>query len=176
MDIEVKNGIYTFKGTDVAFSFYTNLNAINKVKFINTVTHYIVGENYNSIIRDLIFDFEIIDIFTDVDLTEICESVDSLSKIEEFLSETKIVDIVKENMVDGLLQELNKTVDDNISYHTGIHRNNLSDALSNLIETLNKKINEIAIPDLAEIAQKLSSIDHNISAEEIVRAYRKRKF
>ena len=57
MNIKTRNGMYTFKGVDTAFSFYTDLNAVNKVKFVNNVTNYIVDENYNAIIRDLMFDF-----------------------------------------------------------------------------------------------------------------------
>lgn len=173
MNIEVRNGMYTFKGTDIGFSFYTDLSAVNKVKFVNTVANYIVDENYNAIIRDMMFDFEIVDIFTDVDLTEIRESVDSLSKIEEFLSETKVVDIVKANMVDGLLQSLNNAVDDNISYRTGIQRNSLSDALSNLLVTFNKKINDIDIDtdSLMEVAQKLNNMTGDLSADSILEAY-----
>lgn len=171
MNIEVRNGMYTFKETDIGFSFYTDLSAVNKVRFVNTVTNYIVDENYNAIIRDMMFDFEIVDIFTDVDLTEIRESVDSLSKIEEFLSETKVVDIVKANMVDGLLQSLNNAVDDNIAYRTGIQRNSLSDALSNLLVTFNKKINDIDTDSLMEVAQKLNNMTGDLSADSILEAY-----
>lgn len=171
MNIEVKNGIYTFKGTDIGFSFYTDLSAVNKVRFVNTVTSYIVDENYNSIIRDLMFDFEIIDIFTDIDLTEISESVDSLSKIEEFLSETNIVDIVKKNMADGLLQSLNNAADDNIAFHTGVQRNSLPDSLSGLMETVNKKIKEVDTESLMDMAQKLNNMTDDLSAESILKAY-----
>ena len=121
----------------------------------------------------MMFDFEIVDIFTDVDLTEIRESVDSLSKIEEFLSETKVVDIVKANMVDGLLQSLNNAVDDNIAYRTGIQRNSLSDALSNLLVTFNKKINDIDTDSLMEVAQKLNNMTGDLSADSILEAYQK---
>ena len=171
MNIEIRNGMYTFKGADIGFSFYTDLSAANKVKFVNTVTNYIVNEDYNAIIRDMMFDFEIVDIFTDIDLTEISESVDSLSKIEEFLLETEVVDIVKTNMADGLLQALNKAVDNNISYRTGVQRNSLSDALSNLLVTFDKKINDIDTDSLMEVAQKLNNITGGLSADSILEAY-----
>ncbi len=170
MDMEIKNGMYTWKGTEIGFSFYTNLSAVNKVKFVNTVVNSILDDNYNVILRDLLFDFEIIDIFTDVDLTEIRESVDSLSKIEEFLSETKIVAIVKANMVDGLLETLNKAVEDNLSYRTGVQRNRLSDALSNLLVTLNKKIHAIDTDSLMEVAKKLN-LAGDLSTDSILKAY-----
>ena len=172
MNNNVKNGMYTFKETDVSFSFYTDLNAVKKMRFVQMVTNYIVDDkNYNSIIRDLMFDFEIVDIFTDIDLTEISESNNSLDKIEEFLSETKVVDIVKSNMAEGLLETLNKAVDDNISYRTGVQRNNFSDALSNLFVTLNKKISDIDIENLMEMAQKINSMTGDFSAESILKAY-----
>ena len=49
MNIEVRNGMYTFKGTDIGFSFYTDLSAVNKVKFVNTVTN----DNINKLIEIL---------------------------------------------------------------------------------------------------------------------------
>jgi len=171
MNIEVKDGVYTFKGVDTKFSFRTNLSAVKKISFVNSVTDYIVGDNYNSVIHDLMFDFEIIEIFTDVDLTEIRESSDSLSKIEEFLSETKVVDIVKANMADGLLQELNRAVDDNISYRTGVQCNHLTNALSNLIETIDKKIKGIDTDSLMEVAQKLNDMNGDLTPDSILEAY-----
>ena len=173
MNIEVKNGTYEFHGNEIGFSFYTDLNAVNKVKFVNAVTEYVVGENYNSVIRDLMFDFELIDIFTDIDLTEIRESVDILSRIEEFLSETKAVDIVKANMADGLLQSLNEAVDDNIAYRTGSHNDPVSKALSLLINTVNDKIKSINMNELMEAAQKLNSITGELSTDSILEAYKK---
>lgn len=173
MNIEVRDGMYTVNGVDKAFSFRTNLTAVKKISFVNTVTNYIVDENYNSIIRDLMFDFEIIEMFTDVDLSDIRESADSLSKIEEIVSETKIVDVVKANIIDGLLQELNKAVDDNISYRTGIHRNPLTDALSNLLGTIDRKISNLDTDGLMEVAQKLTEIDGDLTPDSILEAYAK---
>ena len=76
-------------------------------------------------------------------------------------------------MADGLLQSLNKAVDDNISYRTGVQRNSLSDALSNLLVTFNKKINDIDTDSLMEVAQKLNNMTGDLSADSILEAYQK---
>lgn len=176
MDIKVESGTYTYNGNDFDFSFYTDLSAVNKIKFVNTVTDYIVGDNYNSVIRDLMFDFEIIDIFTDIDLTEVSESADSLSKIEEFLDETEVAAIVKSNMAEGLLDELNKAVDDNISYRSGLYRDvyasSFFNSLAKLVNVCEKKFNEIDFNSLTDIAQKLDDISlNNLSPSELLGAY-----
>ncbi len=171
MDIGMKTGVYTFNGSEMPFSFYIYLNATKKIKFVNNVTECIVDENYNSIIRDLIFDFEIVNIFTDVDLTDIYESDDALTKIEEFLSETNIVKIVKENMIEGLLQDLDKAVDDNIAFRTGVHRNSLADSLSNLLDTLNRKMNEIDTEMMMAAAKKLNDMNGSLTPESVLKAY-----
>lgn len=173
MNIEVKKSAYTFEGIENKFSFYTNLTAVNKVKFVNSVVDLIVGENYHSIIRNMMFDFGIVNIFTDIDLTDIYESGDKLSEIEKFLSETNIVKIVKSNMVDGLLNDLNKAVDDSIAYKTGVHRNSLSDALSELLVTLNKKISSVDTEAMFEAAKKLNSMTGELTTESILEAYAK---
>ena len=171
MNDNVMNGMYTFKGVDKEFSFRTDINATDKLRFVNTVTEYVVGENYNSIIRNLMFDYEIIDIFTDIDLTDIRDAVDSLNKIDELVSETKIVKIVKENMVDNLLIELNNAVDDNIAYKTGVNRNSFTDALSHLLQTIDKKIDSIDVVDLMNVAKKLGNISGKLTPDKILEAY-----
>lgn len=157
----------------VEFNFYTNLSASEKVAFVSTVTNTLVADNYHSVIRDMIFDFEIIKMFTDVDVSEINDVRDTISFIENLLEETNIVEIVKANAVDGLIEELNKAVDDNIQYRTGIHRNPLNDALTNLVKTIENKVNSVDVNTLMEIAQKLNGITDDMTPERIVEAYSK---
>ena len=54
----VMTGTYTKGEETFNFDFYTELSAANKLRFVNTVVGLLVDdENYDSIIRDLIFDY-----------------------------------------------------------------------------------------------------------------------
>lgn len=176
MKENIKTGVYTRNGKDVPFNFYTNLSVQNKVAFVNYVTSLVVDENYNSIIRDMIFDFEIIAIFTDVDITDVVESTNTLQIIEELLAETNIVDIVKANVDIGLIDELSNAVDKNIEYKTGIHRNPLVDSIAHFVTTLENKFSTIDVDGMMAIGEALNSISSELTPENIINAYSKTDF
>lgn len=171
---EVKTGVY-FKGEEsFNFNFYTTLTTTNKLIFVNSVVDLLVdGENYNSIIRDLLFDFYLIDIMTDIDTSELKKSKSFVNDVEVFLEETNIVDIIKANAEIGLIAELNKAIDLNIEYKTGIHPNPLNEALTSLVNTLETKINEIDLDSMMEMANVFSSMTGELNPESIVDAYMK---
>lgn len=169
---EVKTGTY-FKGEEsFNFDFYTNISTAKKVEFVNSVASLVVdGVNYNSVIRGLVFDFYLIDIFTTVNTVDLKTSDFFLDDVEEFLEEANIVDIVRANMEVGLIEELNKAVDLNIEYLTGIHTNPLNDALTSLVNTLEKKLEEIDLDSAMEMASKFSGMTGEFTPENIVNAY-----
>lgn len=171
MKNNVKMGVYTRNGKEVTFNFYTSIRAVDKIKFIDSVTGYVVGNNYNSVIRDMMFDFAIIDVFTDVDITEIINSDDAINMIEDLLDETNIVDIVKANAERGLIAELEKAVDDNIEYCTGIHKNPLTESLSNLVNTIERKLDGIDTAAMMEVAQIFSGMTGELTPEKMLDAY-----
>lgn len=169
---EVKTGTYFKEEESFNFDFYTKLSTSKKVEFVNSVTSLVVGDgNYNSVIRDLVFDFYLVDIFTTVNTVHLKISDHFLDDVEEFLEETNIVDIIKANMKHGFLEELNKAVDLNIEYLTGIHVNPLNDALTNLMNTLEKKINEVDLNSMMEMASKFSGMTEEFTPENVVKAY-----
>ena len=166
----VKTGVYTYNGVEETFTFYTTLRAIDKINFINLATNVLVDDNYYSIIRDLIFDFEIVDVMTDVDVSDVRNANDAISAIEDFLDETNIVDIVKANAPE-LIEELNKAVDDNIEYHTGIHKNPIAESLSHLLNTIDKKVSDIDTDSMMNMAQAISGISGELTADKFIEAY-----
>lgn len=171
-------GAYVYNGESLNFNFYTSISAYDKLVFVNSVVDTLIDDNrYDSVVRDLIFDFNIIRVFTDVD-TSFVNMVDDDGKkinpiipIEQFLEETNIVDIIKTNMEDGLLDELNKAVDKSIQFRTGIHPSPLSDALSSLLSTLEKKINEVDLSSMMDMAQKFAGMTGELTPESIINAY-----
>lgn len=168
---EMKMGVYTKGKETFNFNFYTTLSASNKVTFVNSVVNTIVGDDYNSIIRPMIFDFMIVRMMTDIDTSFINNSEDTIDAIEQFLSETNIVDIVEANMEDSLIDELNTAVDKAIEYRTGIHLSSIDEVLVSLFKTLEKKINEFDLDSMMGMAQKFAGITGEITPESIIDAY-----
>lgn len=168
----IMTGVY-FKGEECFnFKFGTDLSVATRLKYVNSVVEVLIDEyHYNSIIKDLIIDFYIVNIFTDVDTTKLETSQSFLYDVEEFLEETNIVDVVKANMKDGLLDELNRAVDMSIAYRTGIHINPLGEAVANLISTIEKKIREIDLNNISDMANILTNISGDITPESILNAY-----
>lgn len=168
----MKVGVYTYNEKSHNFNFYTGLSAYEKLKFVHSVTDILVDDTaYNSVIRSLVFDFYIVDIMTDIDTKEFKESSFFVNDVEQFLEETNIVDVVKANMEIGLLDELNEAVDLNIQYRTGIHPSPIADSLASLLSTLEKKIKEIDLTDMAEMAKKFVGMTGELTPESIVNAY-----
>lgn len=176
----MKNVMGTYIRNDETFNFdfATDLSAYDKTVFVRTVVNTLISEDdYDSIIRDMIFDFVIVKQFTDVDTSftkavdEEGNSIPALILIEQFLEETNVVDIVKANMEIGLLEELNKAVDKSIEYRTGIHSSPLNDALASFLSTLEKKVNEIDLGSAMSMAQKFAGMTGEFTPESLVNAY-----
>ena len=172
MKRNVKNGVYIRNGVENSFNFYTNLRATDKIKFVNTVVDTLVGDNYNFIIRDLIFDFEIVDVFTDVDISDIANANDAISAIEDFLDETNIVEIVKANAQD-IIEELSNAVNDGLEYRTGIHKNPITESLGHLLNTLDKKVAGIDTDNVMKMAQVIGNMTGELTPEKMIEAYAK---
>lgn len=170
----IKTGAYIRGEKIVDFNFGTDLSIADKQRFVNSVVGLVVNDEtkkYNSILRDLIFDFYIVDILTDVDTSELKESSFFVNDVEQFLEETNIVDIVKANAYPSLFDELNNAVDKSIEYITGIHTNPFGEALASLVNTLEKKINEFDMGSMMDMAQKFVGMTGDFTVDNVVNAY-----
>lgn len=169
---EMKTGTYIRGEENYTFKFYTDLTVSKKMKFLNSVVNLVVDDShYNSVIRDLVFDFYVVDIMTDVDTTDLKISDNFLDDVEDFLLETNIVEIVKANAFPTLFDELNKAVDDSIEYLTGIHKNPINDAISSLLSSVEKKMNEVDLNSMMGMAQKFAGMTGELTPESIMNAY-----
>ena len=174
MKNEVKTGVYTIDGKDNPFAFYTSLNAYRKSQFVVSVCNTLVGDNYNYVLDDLVFDYFIVAIFTDIDVSEVQKSDNGISAMEEFVDKFKpVIDTVKANAVDGVLDELRNAIDLNIEYRTGIHINPISSSLANLIDTLNNKFSGFDLDKMMKIAEPMSKIAGELTPEKMLDAYAK---
>jgi hypothetical protein len=171
-----KQGVFTYMGEEINFNYYTFLSTVDKVKFIKSVTEIVVGDNYYSVMKDLIFKFEIIDKFTDIVVHEVIgctkDGLD-IDTIEDFLNETNIVDTVKANVIPNVIEELEKAVDDNIEYLTGIHRNSMAESFTRLINTIEQKVSNIDNEAMGELAKIMNNISGDITMDKMLEAYSK---
>lgn len=176
-----KSGTYNQNGESISFSFNTILRASEKVYFVNSVSELLIGENYNSVLRDLLTGFFIIDVFTDVDTSWIYAdvddedySIDYITEMEDLVYGTNIVEIVLANIDDLLFQELTNAIDLNIEYRTGIHKNPITESLANLINTLNRKIGDFSdMESMAEMMAMFSGIADEFTMDNMIEAYGK---
>lgn len=175
MNKEVKTGVYKRGEKTFKFNFYTNMNIVDKMRFVEIVLKNIVSEqNYNYVLKDIIFDFTLIKMLTDIDLIrEDLSGNEYIIFMEDFLKETNVIDILSANMEDGLLDELHKAVALNIEYRTGIKENTLGDALTRLVSTINDKVDNFDFSSLENMSKKLSSLNGNVSPQDIIDAYSK---
>ena len=174
MKNEVKTGVYTIDDNDTPFAFYTSLNAYCKSQFVVSVCNTLVGDNYNYVLDDLVFDYFIVAIFTDIDVSEVQKSDNGISAMEEFVEKFKpVIDTVKANAVDGVLDELRKAIDLNIEYRTGIHINPISSSIASLLDTLNNKFSGFDLDKMMEIAEPMSKIAGELTPEKMLDAYAK---
>ena len=174
----IKTGTYFYNDKSYNFEFATDLSAYKKMLFVRYVVNSIVNEdNYDSIVKDMIFDFGLVSVMTDIDTSFINkrddkgDSINPIISIEQFLEETSVVDVIKANMKVGLLEELNDAVNKSIAYRTGIHPNPLNDALASLVSTLEKKVNEYDMGSMMEMAQKFVGMTGELTPESVVNAY-----
>lgn len=172
------NGSYIYNDETYDFNFYTDLSAYDKLLFVNSVTDLLVdGSHYNHIIRDLIFDFNIIDVFTDIDTSFANEKdddgddINSIILIDRFLEVSNVVDIVKANIDDDLIDELNNAIDLNIQYLTGIHPSPLNNALAKLVDSLDRKVSGLDIDSMMNVAGMFANMTDDFTTENIVNAY-----
>ena len=176
---EMKNGIFTYNNESYEFRFKTSLSAYDKQVFVKTVINNLIDDDYyDVVIKDLIFDFAIIELFTNVDTSFIDNQKDDdgnkinpITVIEHFLEESDVLKIVKANMEDGLLENLNRAVDLNIQYLTGINMSPINDAIASLVSTLEKKVDGIDLDSMMEMAQKFTNMTEDLTAENVVNEY-----
>lgn len=174
MKNEMENGVYTKGEETFEFSFLTDLSASKKMDFVNSVVGYVVtNSDYNFVIKDIIFDFEIIHKFTNYNISDIREADDTLEAIEELLDTTNIVEIVKSNMVDGLYEELVKAVDLDIQYKTGIRNNDILNSVERILDTIEEKVKDIDTKGFDEFAKLFNSVSGEMTPDKLLEAFAK---
>lgn len=177
MNEQYYTGVYVFNGEEHIFNFRSSLSAVEKVHFVNWVTDVLVGDDYNYVLKDMIFDFGIINTFTDVDVSYIFsdERDDSISAIEELISKSNIIDIVIANIDEDVIDELRNAVDLNIEYKTGVRNNSISDSIAKLLNTLERKVNgfDLDADGTMKVINMLNGISDELTMDKMFDAFKK---
>ena len=168
---DVMTGVYTYNGEDFTFEYKTDLSVEEKDIFVLNVCDIIIDEDYHSLLRNLAFDLQLIDVFSDVDLSEMKKAENNISLIEVFIKETNIPNIIKVNLKEGLLEELNEAIDANVEYRTGIHKNALGEALASFVKTLESNIKGVDAETMMEAANALSGLGGELNMDNLVKSY-----
>lgn len=163
----IKTGVAIDKRTneELKFNFQTDLTIKEKIRFVSSVVNTVVGDDYYSFLKDLIFDFEIIEIFTDIDTSDISEATDRIATMEEFVNNTNVVEIVKANS-ENVIAELYQAVEDNLEFKTGVHRSTVLNSLEKLINSLDNALNK-NYDDIVSMAKKINEMG-DIQSEDLL--------
>ena len=174
MAIEVKTGVYTYGDEEIAFNFVTDLTATQRAGLVASVTDSVVLENhYHSILRDMIFDMQIVSVMTDVDTAMYIDEDNQIETIEQFLNVTNVVEIVKENAAPGLIRSMSDAIDKDIEYKTGIHTNPVGIALASLLQTVESKVDGVDLESMMDMAQSFSDVAGELTPDNMIEAYAK---
>lgn len=158
---------------EVDFQYCTELNLQEKVDFINNVLQVLFqNDYYYSILKQKVFDFMLINFFTNVIKNE--EEFDmTLIKMDNIVMNTTIIDVIYDKVDKNLIQELYDAIDVNIEYKTGIHKDELSTTFSNLLNSIEEKVNEFDIKGLAKTLKKFGDVTDGMKPEKIMDLYTK---
>ena len=177
MDIMIMNGAYIHNDEDIEFNYYIDLPMSKKIAFVSAVADTVVGDDYYyPMLKDMVFDFHLINFFSDVDTGINYDEEDSgelVDKIEQFLSETNVADILKVSINLDVLTELMDSVDKAIEYKTGIHPSPIVDGIASILDTVEKKFAGIDVDSMTSMANVFSKLQGNITPEKMLEAYAK---
>lgn len=166
---ETKND---YEYQEVGFRYSTDLTASQKIAFVESVIGLLIDEDemdYNGIIRDLAFDYVMIAVFTDFDTSYI----DNLDDMEKVVKNTNIVEILKEEVSQDLIDELNKAIDQNIYYKTGINLHSVENSISDFVNIFNNFVKDIDVDKIKESFDAVRNISNSLTVDKIVDAYTK---
>lgn len=170
----IDTAMYVRDGKSIEFNYYTDIPVSKRIAFVDSVVGTVVGDGYYyPMLRDMMFDFQLVNFFTDVD-TGIDFDDDSgelIDEIDAFLSDGNLVDILKVSINIDVLMELADSVDKTIEYKTGIHPSPIADAIASLLDTVEKKFSGIDVDSMAGMAKVFGKLQGDITPEKMLEAY-----
>lgn len=151
-----------------------NISIKRKLSFINFVVDNIVTENqYNLVLKNIIINIGLIKYFSDADINDILSSEDFIDEFEEFEENTDLIAVLKTKINLTELLDMLDCINKQIEYKTGIHENEITNAISSLLNKLEQKLDAIDFDNITQIGNILSSVSDELTMDKLVDAYSK---
>lgn len=151
-----------------------NISIKRKLSFINFVVDNIVTENqYNLVLKNIIINIGLIKYFSDADINDILSSEDFIDEFEEFEENTDLIAVLKTKINLTELLDMLDCINKQIEYKTGIHENEITNAISSLLNKLEQKLDAIDFDNITQVGNILSSVSDELTMDKLVDAYSK---
>lgn len=168
---------YIDNGETVEFNYYLDVPMSRKLAFVDSVVDTVVGDNYYyPMLKDMIFDFRLVQLFSDIDTGVVNygdAEEDVIDQIADFIERTNAADVLKVSINFDVIRMLHDTVDKMIEYRTGIHPSPIADGIANLLDTVEKKFANIDVDAMTGMANVFSKLQGDITPEKMLEAYAK---
>ena len=176
MSIKEYDGMTTYvsaNGVDIEFNYCYDIPMSQKIAFVDSVVNPVVGDDYYyPMIKDIMFDFRMIQFFTDID-TDVVDGDDVIDQIVEFLKSNDAADVVKASVNFDVVQELYEAVDKAIEYKTGIHPSPIADGIASILDTIEQKFAGIDMDAMTGMAKVFGKLQGDITPDKMLEAYAK---
>lgn len=151
-----------------------NISIKRKLSFINFVVNNVVTENqYNLVLKNIIINIGLIKYFSDADIGDILSSEDFIDEFEEFEENTDLIAVLKTEINLTEFLDMLDCINKQIEYKTGIHENEITNAISSLLNKLEQKLDTIDLDNIVQIGNVLSSVSDELTMDKLVDAYSK---
>lgn len=153
-------GQFTYKDETYDVKYTDTLTTFEKLQFINNTVSWVVGEDYRPILKRFAYRYNLC-LLSDVDFNQFVsadENGSNVAELIEFIDNTDLPDIIEAELDMAVVDELKENIDLDIEYRTGIHRDSISSAISDLINKFSKKMDEVLTPDTLDALTKIASM------------------
>ena len=172
MNEKIINDTYISNGEEIEFTYLANPSMSKKLSFVKSVVDTVCGDDYYyPMIKDMTFDFCLIEFFSDIVVAD--DNEDTIDYIEEFLANNSAATVMKLGMDFDVVQELYDNVDKMIEYKTGIHPSPIADAISKVLDTLEQKFAGIDVDAMSGMANVFGKLQGDITPEKMLEVYAK---
>lgn len=172
MSDKIISDTYIGNGEEIEFNYYSRPSMSKKLSFVKSVVDTVCGDDYYyPMIKDMTFDFCLIEFFSDIVVAD--DNEDTIDYVEEFLANNNAATVMKLGMDFDVVQELYENVDKMIEYKTGIHSSPIADAISKVIDTLEQKFAGIDVDAMTGMANVFGKLQGDITPEKMLEAYAK---
>lgn len=175
MFIKEYDGMTTYtnvsNGATTEFNYCYDIPMSQKIAFVDSVVNPVVGDDYYyPMIKDVMFEFRMIQFFTDID-TDVVDGDDVIDQIVKFLESNDAADVVKVSVNFGVIQELYEAVDKAIEYKTGIHPSPIADGIASILDVVENKLSRIDVDGMQDAMRVFGKLQGDITPDKMLEAY-----